>query len=1109
MNHIITPESTDLLSLIQTASDGDVFEFGSGDYYLTKPLCITGKRNLTFKPEEGAVVNLYGGIRVTDWQQVDAGLWVADIPAWGCEVYADGIRQEPARWPKQCPGSETNAYARSVGTTPAEVRKRSFLLDPDAMPELEDGVTLSAFLWPSGPQGEYNWHSVILPCTKTGNRIDLDRDTWYELGRGTRFYLFNHPSLLTAEGEFHIDRDQLKLFYRPVGGTPEGQQVVLSQIQNLFEIRDCSGIVIEGLHLHCTDREEFYDGEIFDQDGAAVFITENSGNITVRGCEISNTGLNGVCMYRHAQRVTVENCHLHDLGHTGVRAYGDWVSEEYMNRGHLIRNNHIHHMGARVGQCAGVQMLQSGENTIANNLIHHSSRYAISLLAPNTRTFVKPAFFPHDEEVPSFKAKWYTYVRDNLVYRNEVYACNLDSQDTGLIHGFRSGEGNVISDNIVRDSEIPFSFGNAIYLDDCCDGWTVKNNLAYNLNHHGEGRMMNVLTFKGIGNVAENNRFIRNNIETCGAISTFSMGPKENYNLTVRRNILHENGAGLYNNTDWQEGRFKEADCNLFSESRVPYYIRGGLGMEGDIPLYEWQRAGLDPHSLTGDPRFVDEDRDDFRLRYDSPASTLGIKEIEYGAIGLTCEYRMEDDLAVREPLLRLFPTIRLQGKEISRGRSWVSVSCGDVLEVDWLGRTRGLFLKEGLKPDVCLLEGEAGGVEILEGAVKVLKPGVYTVLGHLDDAQCRIDLLVDEEVIDLSWALVPDRVVQGERHPISVLATTGYGRSFLVEGAEIHCGEGTEVIADQLYFLSPGVRSVHVSYAGIKKELMTEVCADLVLDVTPKTCKIARVGVPQPVRVMAKQKSGRVLEVECETIEGEDLTYEEGRLTLNRVGEQKLTFWYQGVQRVMYVRALEDLPAPEGYTISQYGPEEGKALQGWDGLFELYTTAGNVWWKEDDATFLKQEVESEGLEAEITVHSIESTHRFAQNGLLIRAEDTPESRCVHFRVDTEGELMVAVREENRAMMKTVMGASPWAKFGGGDAEMDDRVAEGVAFPVSLRVTYRQGRFEFFFRKSGEWERLTEVPFPMPERCFAGAASFSVDNAHVGLSRFALRVKTG
>ena len=41
-----------------------------------------------------------------------------------------------------------------------------------------------------------------------------------------------------------------------------------------------------------------------------------------------------------------------------------------------------------------------------------------------------------------------------------------------------------------------------------------------------------------------------------------------------------------------------------------------------------------DHHSVTADPRFVDFERRDFRLRPDSPAYALGFEDIDYAAIG-------------------------------------------------------------------------------------------------------------------------------------------------------------------------------------------------------------------------------------------------------------------------------------------------------------------------------------------------------------------------------------------------------------------------------------------------------------------------------------------
>ncbi|GEM_PF-1067769 len=1102
MNHTLNPDCTEINTLIEQAAAGDRFEFEDGDYFLSEPLRITDKQQLSLSAAPGAKVHLHGGIRIHQWQQEAPGLWSASIPSWSCELYCDGVRQELARWPKERPEALPRSYSRSTGTTPTEIRKRSFLFDRSEFPELADGEQMSAFLWPTGSQGVYNWHSVFLPCEMHGNQISLDRDTWFPLGNGTRFFLLNHPAFLTEESEFYIDRKQLKLFFRPPGGSPAGKCIVLPMMKNLVEIRNSSGIELDGLTLTETDRSEFNDGEILDQDDALVLVTENSSNIHIRNCTLNNSGLNGVCMYQRAQRVTVEGCHIFNIGHTGVRAYGDWVSEEYMNRGHLIRNNHIHHVGRRIGQSAGVQIMQSGENCIANNLIHHSARYAISLLAPNTRTFVKPAFFPDRSEVPSFMAKWFTYVRDNLVYRNEVFACNLDSQDTGLIQGFRSGEGNVVSDNIVRDSELPFSFGNGIYLDDCCDGWTVKNNLVYNLNHHGEGTLYDVLTFKGIGNRALNNRFLHNNVGTSGVVDTFSMGGKENYNLEVSHNIMHENGSGLYGNSDWQPRRFRQADHNLFFESKVPYHICGGLGKDGNIPLYQWQRAGFDRHSLCAHPQFMNEDQHDYRLQFSSPAFGLGITEIEYAAIGLLESYSQE----VPQPdrLQRLYVEVFRGEEEISKHRSWVDCHCGEKLSFRWRGRDSQLLLVSGLRPQLSLLSGNRNGIEFHPDGVLLSSEGCYRVKAELNGAECLLDLLVDDRMESLRWASIPPQVVQGERYPAGVVARTRLGREVPIAHPEFESLQGLSLIQDQLYITGSERGIARVSVEGLRQDLEIHIVPDLILDLEPETARLATVGVPQTFRVTARMNSGRQMRVEDVEILAEEVDISGNTLTLPRVGEQKLLFQKDGVSTEYYVRAVPNLPLPTGFRFSQYGLEEGKAMRREDGILEIYSNANNVWYDADDASFLHQQLPSEGLQVELCVHEIERTHHFAQNGILVKAEDTAESPCVHFRVDTEGELMVALRTEHAGKMLPEFGASPWAKFGGGDANMDDRLSDGVCFPVQLRLDYREGQFRFYFKKQENWELLGELRMPLPERCYAGAASFAVDKDHIGRTRFEL-----
>lgn len=1102
-------EPNDFQEKIHNARDGDVFEFQAGDYYLEESIHITGKHNLVIRAKEGATVNLHGGQLLNEWTDCGNGIWKAHVKSASCELYADGVRQQLARWPKEVPEAEERVYCKSTGTTPAETRKRAFKIDPKAFPTLKEGDELSAFLWPSGPLGEYNWHSVFLPCKLDGDIIELSKDTWFDLGRGTRFYLLNHSSFLTDEGEFHVDRQNLEVYFKPAGGTPDDKQIVYPLMKNIFEIRESSGIVLENLNLAYTDRQEFIDGEVFNQDDAAVFIADNSSNISVRDCEIHHTGLNGVTMYGRAQRVSVENCHIHNIGHTGVRAYGEWVSKEYMNKEHLVINNHIHHLGERVGQCAGVQLMQSGDSTIAHNLIHHSSRYAISLLSPNTRTVIKPAFFPNEDYVPSFMARWYTYTRNNVITRNEVYACCRDSQDTGLIHGFRAGENNVVSDNIVRDSEVPFSFGNGIYLDDCCDGWKVKNNLVYNLNHHGNGTLYNVLTLKGIGNIAKNNRFINNKVEVSGVISTFSGGTKENYNLEASRNIFHENNSAMIGNDDWQPSRFSNSDHNLVYESSGDYFIQGGLDLEGNIPFYKWQREGFDTHSQIGKAQFINEAKQDFRLKYTSPAWALGVAEINYGMIGLredyTCENNSKDPKGIQRIYLEIFNSKSIHSDDMLQGRSWISCESGDSLTLYWYGRDQCLQMHRDLKPSLELVDGESSGIKLDNGRLEPLGKGIYSIKASIGEAEATLDLLVDEQVVEMRWASIPVKVVVGEKYPTRLVARTDTGREYTLSADSICPEAGAQLIEGELYFNECGKSLVAVHAAGSEWVLSSDVVADRVKDLIPEMRKIVTLGHENPVKVLAVMNSGRQLYLDDFDIEGEDFSRTRSSVTFHKEGQHKLVFRHDHIITEFHVRVVRDTETPIVYSLSQYGPEEGTALALEEDRFEIYSTANNIWWKADDATFMKKEMPSEGLEVMMTIESIEATHRFAQSGILVKAADTAEARNINFRVNAEGELMVAVRQEDGEQTMPILGASPWAKFGGNDgSEIDDRIADGVAFPVKLKLSYSSGVFSCFFAKDNQWDKLGDVKLQMPQTCHAGAAFFSVDITHAGMTRFSL-----
>ena len=52
------------------------------------------------------------------------------------------------------------------------------------------------------------------------------------------------------------------------------------------------------------------------------------------------------------------------------------------------------------------------------------------------------------------------------------------------------------------------------------------------------------------------------------------------------------------------------------------------------LSLADWQKMGLERHSVIADPLFVNPANDDYRLRPESPAFKLGFQPIDVAKIG-------------------------------------------------------------------------------------------------------------------------------------------------------------------------------------------------------------------------------------------------------------------------------------------------------------------------------------------------------------------------------------------------------------------------------------------------------------------------------------------
>ena len=122
--------------------------------------------------------------------------------------------------------------------------------------------------------------------------------------------------------------------------------------------------------------------------------------------------------------------------------------------------------------------------------------------------------------------------------------------------------------------------------------------------------------------------------------------------------------------TEWKEYEVcftfpGENDPNYRPELKA-FYLRVGLREESgalwvdDVCLKEatalsewesWQAMGQDVHSLVADPLFVDPEKDDYRLRPESPAFKLGFKPIPVEKIG-----------PYNDPLRASWPIVEAEG---------------------------------------------------------------------------------------------------------------------------------------------------------------------------------------------------------------------------------------------------------------------------------------------------------------------------------------------------------------------------------------------------------------------------------------------------------------
>ncbi len=288
---------------------------------------------------------------------------------------------------------------------------------------------------------------------QSANAIKLSASTGYPLASGRRFYIQNLPSLLNAPGEWIYDEATKKIsFIPPAGITPT--MAMLSSLPNILLADGISNLTFKNISFqHST--------------GTAITV-KNSSNVVMDHLDVNSIGGKGIDI-SGGQNVQLINSNIHHTGAHGIVVSGG-DKNTLQASGHLIHNNHIHHMGTTIlTYSSGVEVNGVGTK-ITHNLLEQGAGTAI-LLTGN----------------------------EHLIEKNEVHHFCLQAADCGAIYSGRnwSWRGNVIRNNYIHDiigygmksvdvanNQVVYEtpgYAMGIYLDDGASGFNVSGNIVENV----------------------------------------------------------------------------------------------------------------------------------------------------------------------------------------------------------------------------------------------------------------------------------------------------------------------------------------------------------------------------------------------------------------------------------------------------------------------------------------------------------------------------------------------------------------------------------------------------------------------------------------------------
>jgi hypothetical protein len=464
---------------------------------------------------------------------------------------------------------------------------------------------------------------------------------------------------LDEPGEWVLNTQEGKLYLWPRGTSPVVAPTLLELIRvegaidmegpkdepvRNLRFRGLTFMHGERYQLTADDEGLQHDWDMFDKANALVRL-RGAENCAIEQCHFLHSGSGAIRVDLHGIGNAISSNHIEHMGGGGILLCGYGPGTKDVNKKNVVSNNQIHHVGEIYWHSPGIFIWQSGENRVANNLIHHTPYTGLIISGcmshlfqhSDNRELVRTIRWHEIGKLPASPSldnvRPYLHTHDNLIEYNEIHHAMEKLGDGNGIYIRGAGAGNVIRRNYVHHLVAPMHMQAAIRTDGGQMDTFIAENLIYKCTSQGIMLKLN--------NRCENN-----------IVADIIAPPRGNYlaaregpmtGAVIKRNILYSPSRECTFIDELPPGRgMKGEDRRGREVARVRdadmdyniYYCAADRTL-GERLLEQQQGDGVDAHSLAVDPLFVDPEHGDFRFKPESPALKMGIAPIDLSTIGV------------------------------------------------------------------------------------------------------------------------------------------------------------------------------------------------------------------------------------------------------------------------------------------------------------------------------------------------------------------------------------------------------------------------------------------------------------------------------------------